>query len=199
MRRLLPLLSLLLLDAALADPMQEALRQLQQLGMDRGEAAEAYQQIEALNVVALTERDVTSFIAVAGELDKLALPPLGDEAGAAETAAALRASSAAMRIIESRGFSVERLQDVSYSIALAMMSLQLEEEGQDPAALRAQQEAALAELRGSVPPEMLAMFQQELAMASGIMADLGDQPPQNKDLARRYRAELEPLFDDGDE
>lgn len=196
MRRLIPLLGLLLLGAATADPMQEAMRQLQQLGMDADEAAYAAEQIEALNVVALSERDVTGFIAVATELESLALPTLADEAGVAETAAVLRANSQAMRIIESRGFTVERLQDVGYSLALAVMALQLEEEGQDAAALRAQQEAALAELRGSVPPEMLAMFQQELSIASGIMADLGDQPPQNKELARRYRAELEPLFDD---
>jgi hypothetical protein len=199
MRRLIPLLGLLVFDSVTADPMQEAMRQLQQLGMGADEAAYAAEQIEALNVVALTERDVTGFIAVAGELDDLALGSLADEVGVAEAAVALRANREAMRIIESRGFSVERLQDVGYSLALAVMSLQLEEEGQDPAALRAQQEAALAELRGSVPPEMLAMFQQQLGMASGIMADLGDQPPQNKELARRYRAELEPLFDDEDE
>lgn len=197
MRPLLPLLSLLFLNAAAADPMQEAMRQLQQLGLEADEAAAAYQQLEALNVVTLTERDVTGFIAVAGELEQLDLGSLSDEAGAAQTAAALRADREAMRIIEASGFSVERLQDVGYSVALALMALQLEEEGQDAATLRAQQEAAMAELRSSVPPEMLAMFQQELAMASGVMADLGDQPPQNKELARRHRAELELLFEGG--
>jgi len=197
MRQLSLLLSLVLLHTAAADPMQEALRQFEQAGMGADDAAGAY--LESLNVVGLTERDVTGFIAVAGELESLDLRALADDAGAADTAAALRASSEAMRIIESRGFTVERLQDVSYSIALAVMALQLEAEGQDPAGLRAQQEAAMAELRGTLPPEMLEMFQQEMQMAAGILSDLGDQPPQNKELARRYRAELEPLFDSEDD
>ncbi|MCC5795346.1 MAG: hypothetical protein JJT85_11515 [Chromatiales bacterium] len=183
----------LAVPALSADPMREALEQLQLLGQPGAGP------VELPEVIELNERDVTSFIAAARELEALDLPIDDGDGDIPDMADMLEANPEAQRIISRHGFTIERMSAVSYSLAMAVAAVQMEEDGEELARARAEAEAALAEMRASMPPEAFAMFERQMGSMGGVLDQLTDQPAGNKALARRYMDELEQLFEFDDE
>lgn len=126
----------------------------------------------------LSERDVTTYVAVLEELDRVGervrAEVMADTLGVVINEGLLAASPAAQQVIRRRGFrDLEHFHQVAYSIAAAL------QEAPDPAAFDA---LPLPE----DPEERKAMEEVRAAMG----AFTSTQPPGNAELVARYRERI---------
>lgn len=144
-------------------------------------------------VVALTERDMERFLTVMRELKRLGV---GYDADASDPGSAIAgmasawaANREAMAILQANDLDVVRLQQLTYTIAMAMAASEMEGN-----AAKMQESAAQIEaMKGQLPPEMYEQMKQGQEAAEAMTRVLLEQPPGNVELVRRYRAELDAL------
>jgi hypothetical protein len=143
------------------------------------------------DLVKLTEKDVTGFIAASTKLRKLGLDEEAETQEEAETMAAeLSRNKQALAIIDEHGFTPERFQSVAYSIGMALAADEIKKTPEEIKAMRAQQEQQLAQMKAQLPPEQYEQMKAQLAMANHMADQLQKLPPGNVELVRKHAAAI---------
>ncbi len=173
----LALLSALLLMLCAVAPIQA--QSPDAMGLPQG-------PVELPELVTLTERDVTGMISVGKELKALGIS-LESKPGSVGLDEQLAGQKQAATILRKANFTPQRLQQVAYSIGLAMAAL---DENFDDA--RAQI-AEMEQMKNSMPADQWAMMQGMMGPAMKMMEQAVNQPKGNIDLARKYESELNAL------
>jgi hypothetical protein len=144
-------------------------------------------------VVELTDKDMTGFIQSVTELKKLGLetrvsPGATD---AQNLAHGLATNREALAVLTRNGFTLERFEQVTASIAYAFGALETKGKEAEIDKARAEQEKALAQMKDKLTPEQYAMMRTQMQASSGVLDQLKDQPPKNLELAAKYRQQIE--------
>ena len=141
-----------------------------------------------MQIVELSDADFRGYLKVIDGLKALDLSGVmasGDDQMA--MLQGLAASDKFQSLLARSGFSVDEFGPKAYSIAMAMGGAEMQD--QNPQLAEARQQ--LEQMRGQMSAAQFKMLQEQMQMAMGMVEQMQDQPPQNLELAQRYRAQLE--------
>lgn len=170
--------------------MDQASRLQQQYGAGAPPAAPAMPKI-----VELEEADITGFINTMTELKALGLQfdRTSPEQGPARTMAAIEANDKALRVVRNNGFTVERLSQVAYSVALGLAGLEIDAD--DLSRAKAESARGIEQMRGQMSPEQFAAIQSQLNRSMNMVDDVENQPKGNLELVAKHRVALESAYE----
>lgn len=156
-------------------------------------AQQALEMLKNVEVVKLTDSDITNFVAAGKEFDESDIDIDGfDEdrvPSYAEMIESVEANGAAMKILKRHGFSAESFASVSMNIMIALGASEMK--GHE--AEIAQSLAQIEEMKAQIPPATYEMLRDQIAGAQQIFAKA---PPENIVLVEKHRAAIDSVGDE---
>ena len=143
--------------------------------------------------VTLSAGDIDSFMTTMKGLKELDIP-FDDSDDANGMADALSNNQAAMAVLSKNGFTVERFDNVAYSIGMAMAGIEMKGKAAEMAADRAERTQQLAELKASLPPAQYDAIAGQMTAMDRMLTTIEQQPPANVELVSARRGEIEAML-----
>lgn len=139
--------------------------------------------------VKLADSDVTGFIQVVEDLRQLGIEMDAKTLGQGPSLGqSMEGREQVMRTLDKAGFDPQRLQQVGYSVALALAALTQDMEEME------QRMAQMEQMKSQMTPEQWAMVSANMGAALQMMEQLRNQPEGNMAVVEKHQATLEQLL-----